>query len=463
MRTIVSIFLSVVFITSSLHAQNVRKIDLQEAIKLALKNNYAIKQAENDLDLAETRVKSAKADFLPSVNANASSFRQIGQQFNNSTLQFKNFTMNGMRSNVNADIPLFTGWQNINNLKSSTYNAESQQDAYNRARENVIFQTASRYLQVLLSQELLEIAKQNLDASQQQLEQVKAQVEVGSRPTADQYNQEATVASNELDVTNQENQLQFDRLRLIRQLQIDPMKEYELVKPNIDESDVNPKNYNLQDLVKTALENRSDLASAQMNIKSIEKQVDVARGALLPQLSFGASLSSSYNDQYRLPSMGSNGQPSYSSVGFSDQFFDQNINKGFSLSLSIPLFNNFNRKLNIESQQIQYKNARLQLENTQLEVVQEVRQAYNDYISYTKQLESTRKALQASRKAYETQQERYKVGASTLIELSQANANFVKAQSDRVRSIYNFIFQEKLIDYYLGNLGPEISFKAFQN
>lgn len=92
---------------------------------------------------------------------------------------------------------------------------------------------------------------------------------------------------------------------------------------------------------------------------------------------------------------------------------------------------------------------------SQLQVVQEVTQAYNDYSSFLKQKDATQKSLIAAEKAFETQQERYNVGASTLIELSQAQANFVSAQSNFTQSIFNLIFQEKLLDFYLGKLADQ--------
>ena len=74
-------------------------------------------------------------------------------------------------------------------------------------------------------------------------------------------------------------------------------------------------------------------------------------------------------------------------------------------------------------------------------------------------MKSTEKSLFASEKAFETQQERYNVGASTLIELSQAQTNYVSAQSNYKQSIFNLIFQEKLLDFYLGKLsGDTIEF-----
>ena len=140
-------------------------------------------------------------------------------------------------------------------------------------------------------------------------------------------------------------------------------------------------------------------------------------------------------------------------------FFDIQINKSLGFSVSVPLFQNYNRLYSIQSSKVQLKNAELSFENTKLQVVQEVTQAHNDYVSYLKQKEATEKSLFASEKAFETQQERYNVGASTLIELSQAQATYVTAQSNYTQAIFNLIFQEKLLDYYLGKLsGDEIEF-----
>ncbi|MDX1637889.1 MAG: TolC family protein [Balneolaceae bacterium] len=429
---------------------SVETISLEEAIDLALENNYQLKQAKNNLDLAEYQEFSAKADFLPSLSASVNGSKRVGRQFNQTTGDFGDFTINGFSSSFNTSLPIFNGFENINNLRSSQYDAQSQQEVVQRVREDVIFETASRYLQVLLDQELLRIAEENLESSQKQLEQVRAQVEVGSRPTVDLYNQESTVANNELEVTNRENTLTISRIRLIRSLQIDPLREYEFSTPEIRPEGILPEEYDLQSLVQAALENRSDLESERLSIKAIEHQLKATKGSLLPSLNFSASISSSYNDQNFDRQTGE-------LVEFRDQFLDQNINRSLGLSLNIPIFDNFNRRTNVQSQLINYRNQQLSLENTELQVIQEVNQAFSDYQAVIKQLDATQKALRAAERSYETEKERYNVGATTLIELSNANAQYVQAQSDRARAVFNFVFQQKLLDYYIGRLDQDIT------
>jgi outer membrane protein len=439
---------------SSANSDNV--ITLEDAITIALENNYTLKQAQNNLDLAKTEVKSAKMDLAPSLSASMSGSRNIGRQFNTTTGQIDDQATNSFSSSVGARVTLFDGFRNIQNLRRSEVNEKYTQKNLERTREDIIFNTASAFLQVLLDQRLLTIAQENLEASQKQLEQVKAQVEVGARPSVDLYNQESTVANNELEVIRRENTLAYNRIDLIRLLRMDPLKDYEFDDPEIEAEKITAKPVSLEQMVQQALQNRSDLRAQELLIQTRKHDLNISKAGLYPTLSFDAGVSSRYND--RLLS-----RVTMQSVSFTDQFFDQNINRSLSLSLNIPIFSNFNNKLNIERSEVNLRNAQLTLEDQKLGVQQEVRQAYNDYIALAKELESTQKALRAAQRTYETQQERYKVGASTLIELSQANASFVEAQSNRARTIINFIFQEKLLDYYLGKLDANLNLDEYSN
>ena len=446
MKKIISLaLLAILTYSGTTLGQTVQQITFQDAIEIALENNYQLKQAQNNLALAEDNILNATADFLPNLNASSSAGRGVGRTFNQITGQVQDNPNNSIDFSVSTSMPIFTGFQNINALRNTKVTQLSRAESLKRARESVIFNTASRFLQVLLDQELLQIAKQNLETSQKQLEQIQAQVEVGSRPMVDSYNQESQVASDELAVTQRENSLAINKLLLIRQMQIDPLGEYDFITPEIDSDQTGAGDYNLKTLIDTALNSRSDIKSEEASIKAQEYSLAIARGGILPSLSLSARVSTSFDQRTK----------DDFDVGFNDQFFDQNIFRSIGLSLNIPIFNNLDRAYNIQSNKVQLKNAELNLQNSKLQVVQEVTQAYTDYGSLSKQLEASDKALIASEKAFETQQERYNVGASTLIELSQAQATYVQSQSNYTQALYNLIFQGKLLDYYLGELSGE--------
>ncbi|HKK46502.1 MAG TPA: TolC family protein [Balneolaceae bacterium] len=431
--------------------QDTVRISLQEAINTALKNNYQLKQAENNLSLAQQQILGAKANFLPSVSGNLRAQTTKGQQFNNTTLSLENAVRNSISGGLSGNLTIFQGFTNIMNLRRSNVNEDYQKASESRTQETVIFNAASGFLQVVLNQQLLNIAQENLVSAQEQLKQVKAQVDVGSRPTVDLYNQQSTVASDELTVTQRENNLSYSKTQLIGTLQLDPQKEYAFDAPDLEDLNPTPQNLSLSNLIDQALANRNDLQAQKLLIKRNHDDLQLARANYFPTISANFGINSDYFDTYRIATQ--NGR---TTVNFNDQFFTQNVNKYIGLSINVPIFNNLNTRLNVESSQINYKNSKLQYQNLKYSVLQEVRQAYNDYQSYAKQLTSTQKALQAAEKSYQTQKERYQVGAGTLVELSNANAQYVQAQSERAQAILQFMFQQKLLNYYLGKLDKNI-------
>lgn len=451
------ILLLLICVVTGFSARAQEVISLQEAIDIALENNYQLEQARNNLDLAEERILSEKADFLPNLSASFRGNQNVGQTFNNITLRYEERTSNSINGSISASVPVFQGFNNILSLRQSRSNRESQEASLERIRQTIIFNAASQYLQVLVNREMLEIARQTLETSRKQLEQVKAQVEVGQVPMVDQYNQESTVASNELTVIQRENTLDQSKLALIRTLQLDPLGDYDFQIPDINADNVNPRQYDLQQLTEQALASRSDLESQRLTIASNKYNLQMARWSLYPTLSASASIGSSYQDLYRGQTVDDEGRPTFEKVGFYDQFLDQRIGRSIGFSVNIPIFSNWNTRLNIQQAQVNYKNSRLSLENQRYGVLEEVRQAYNDYTSYRQQLESSRVALRAAERTFETQQERYNVGAGTLIELSSAQQSYTQAQADHANALYRLIFQEKLLDYYIGKMDQNIS------
>jgi len=438
-------------------SQQAQTITLQQAIDLALENNPALKQAENNMGIQDANVRSAQLDFLPNLNANFGGTRRTGRQFVQETLQFDDFTTNTMNGSIGGSVVIFDGLRNINNLRATQSARLSAEEMLERQRENVIFNTAVAYLNVILGEELLTIAQENLESSRQQLEQIQAQVEVGMRPLVDQYNQEALVARNEFEIVQQENSLNINKLQLVRIMAVDPLQEYEFEIPEVRDQSLVQQDFDLAELVEQAMETRRDLRSTEIEITNASQNLRIARGAYLPTVSLSASLSSGYSDQFRETTLDPNtGAITRQTVDFLEQFSDRNRSRSLGFSIQVPIFNRFNTTRQVQIGQIQYKNAVLELETKRLEIFQEVRQAYNDYTAAAKQLETTERSLIAATKAFETEQERFRVGASTLIELTQAQAEFVSASSNRVQAVYRFVFQEKLLEYYLGRISTEL-------
>jgi outer membrane protein len=425
-------------------------VTLADAITIALDNNFQLKQAQNNEKLAQAGVLSAKADFLPTLNANMSATRRVGQQFDQATVSFEDKATSSIGGNLGGNITLFNGFQQIQNLRQSQSDYEAQKETTERLRESVIFNTAGRFLQLILNRELLIIAQENLEASQSRLEQIRAQVEVGTSPAVDQFNQESAVAQDELAVIQRENALRNSEMALYRIMQTDSEAQFVFLAPDLSQESEFLIDLGLEEMIDMAMSLRSDLKAQEYKIESAKSGVVIARSAMIPSISASAGINASYNDQFTDPI-------TREKLGFTDQFFDRNVNRSLGISLNLPIFNNWNRRVSLESAKVNLRNSELNLEDIRFQILEEVRQAYSDYQAVLKELETAEKALIAAERAFETEQQRYTIGATTLIELNQANANFVQARSGQIQTLYNAYFQNQLLDFYIGRLTPKLN------
>ena len=152
---------------------------------------------------------------------------------------------------------------------------------------------------------------------------------------------------------------------------------------------------------------------------------------------------------------------SYSSSDALDRpIFEQtkdNRSGSVQLGVNIPIFNRFDTKFSVEQSRVIERNARLDLESLQQRVALEVRQSYLDYQTAVKQLEVSDRRLTSAQQALDAEQERYNVGASTLVELTAVQAQYVSASSGRVNALVNYVARVALIDYFVGTITPDAS------
>ncbi len=445
-------------------AQDARRISFNEAVKIALERNVTIRRSQNNIGLQSVTVSSERADFLPNLNLSSNSSRNYGLSFDQTTGRTFTSTSDNTSLNASTSINLFNGFADVASLNQARRTLESNEYAHDRTRQTVIFNVISNYLQVILDHEQIRIRREDLEAQNQQLTRIEEFTRLGARPVSDLYQQQATVANSELSLLEAERQSQLSQIRLIQVLQLDPFQDYEFTAPSPDEIDLTAQVYDPKQLLRSAFESRPDLRAQQASIAASSEGIRFAKSGNLPSVSLSGSIGSRYSSQLRRanafetvtdPDTGETTTipTGFDTVPFGNQFKD-NRAETIGLNIQIPIFNRLQVKTGIERARVQYENARLDLENLQLTIAAEVRQAYLDYLTAEKRLDVTNKQLRAARQALEVEQERYNVGASTLVELTQARSNFVQASSNRVQAVYQFHFQQRLVEYYQGILDP---------
>lgn len=420
-------------------AQAVQNIDFNEAVEIALQQNVTIRRAQNNVSLQATNVTAEKAAFLPNLNLNTNGSRSTGLSFDQTVGELVSETSESFSMSASSSINLFNGFADVASLAQARLNLVSQEYDFDRTRQTIVFNVATNFLGTILAEERVAIRTDDVEAQQLLLNQIEEFVNAGVRAVSDLYTQQANLAASEAQLLDADSQFQLAKTRLIQILQLDPMADYEFVAPDPDDLPLGIREFDIDELMVGAFESRADIKAQEAAIDATTQGIRAAKAGYLPSLNMSGSYRTSYSSR--------------SSIDFSDQL-ENNTNKSLGLSLSVPIFNRLSVRTNVESRRVQYANALLDLEAMQQAVALDIRQAYYDYQTAVKQLDVTSKQLRAAEQALEVEQERYDVGAATLVELTQSRAQFTNASSGRAQAIFQFFFQQRLLEYYQGVLDP---------
>ena len=414
----------------------------EQAVNIALRENIQIQQQRNILNATEAERNQAYAQFLPNVYAFANGQRQTGRVRDDNTFQVIDATSDFLTVGLDASVTVFNGLSNVNQLRQARALTEAQFYQINTTKQQVVFNVSQQYLQVLLNQELLRIARANLKQQEELLISVETFVEAGTQNIADQYNQEAETKRVALTVVEAENQLAISRAQLIRTLQIDPFEEWMFAEPNVKQLGLLNNQISLEDVYNQAVKNRPDLQQQQQLISANRFGVKVARGGFFPNLLVGYSYGSRYSSND-------------TNFDFGEQITEANIARGPYAQLIIPIFQNLQTRAQVQRSKQELNNAELALEDLERGVFEQLQTAAADYRAAQQRIVAADAQVRAAEKALEAEKERFRLGVGNILDLNRVNAAYVGAQANKVQASYTLIFQKTALDYYTGSLEPE--------
>jgi len=433
-------------LTSLISVAQQQQLTFEDAVTIALVENIQLKNSRNDLYTFKSQKTTDQMAFLPDLNISAQGGQTQGQQINQVTGQGANVTNDSFFGSVSSNIGIFQGNSRIQALKESSYRLASQESFVARTTQDVIYNTAILFLQVLLDQELKSIAEQNLVVQQVILEEITGFVEAGSRAEADKYTQEADVKSFELLVIQADNRLLNDKAALSQLLQLDPSIEFEVINPGWDILGIDPTGFNLDSLYRKAIDNRADLDQFKNTELADRHGVKRALSGYLPSVTVGAN----YSSQYSNPNIDTLEIPN-----FGEQFGSLNPQLQYGFRVNIPIFNRLMTRNARISAKMRYENSVNSTNNLEKSIKIEVKRAYLNFMDVAQGYTVSTAQADAAKLAFDTQNESYNVGIATQVERSNANQTYVNSLADLAQIRYRLLFQSVMLDYATGVLTVE--------
>ncbi|GFZ90262.1 transporter [Aquaticitalea lipolytica] len=432
-----SIFILFVLIGMASQAQ-VKKWTLRECVDYALENNISIKQSELDVKTSEINKKDAFGNFLPSLNASVSHSWSIGLGQDPVTFDAVNSTTRNLSGGISSGIDIYAGLRNINQLHRSNLGILASQYQLDKMKDDISLFVANSFLQILFNKEQLKVLQAQHEVSKQELSRTNELVEAGVLPRGDLLEIQATIATQEQQIVNAENAILISKIQLAQILLIEDYKNFDTADVDYEVPPTNILNESPEAIVEKAKETRYDIKIAETNSKMAEYDLKIAKGAMQPTLRGSYSFSSNYFTSGL-----------FDTPDFESQISD-NKNHNFGLQLSIPIFNGFAAKNNVSRSKVNFERSKNLLEQANLDMETTVYQAYNDTKGALKAYEAALKTLAARQEAYNYSKERYNVGLLNAFDFSQSQNRFEAAQSEVIRTKYDYIFKLKVLEFYFG-------------
>lgn len=449
-----------------------KKWTLEECVTYAIQNNISIKQSELDSKMALIDKKSAVGRFLPSLNASASHSWNIGLNQDITTGLLQNKTTQFTSAGANVGIDIYSGLQNQNTLRKANLSIVAAKYQLVKMKEDIALNVANAFLQVLFNKENLKVQKEQLRINEKQYARSEELVKAGSIPRGDLLDVKATLALNNQNVITAENSLLISKLSLSHLLQLKDFENFDVV----DDTDVKDENNIMAQtpsaIYEKAFEGRTELKIARTNLEIAEKNVAIAKGAFQPTLQGFYSFNSRVAYSDRVTGVIPNASNPTSIVGFVEgtnqnvlspnftrvlgnpaPFFDQfNTNKGqsFGMQLSVPVFNGFSARNNVERSKVSLERSKIAVEQQNLDLQRNVYTAFADAKGALNAYESSVAALEARQGAYNYATEKYSVGLMNSFDFNQSQTLLTNAQSEVLRTKYDYIFKIKILEFYFG-------------
>lgn len=456
-------------------AQEVRILTLQECIEIAVKNNISVQRSQLNLQTSEVNLQQSVGQRYPNLNLSGNYGFSWGRGIDPTTNQFttQRIGFNGVGGS--SRVGLIQGLQTTNTIRQGRLDVEASEFDVKKAVNDVSLSIALNYLNVIFNKELLENAKFQLESGEQQLDLTKKLVESGALPVSNELQLISQVATNEVNLITAENNLDLALLDLKQALLLPANEQIDISIPDIEIDQAEIESNSIADIYRTALGNQPEIKSADLRVQSANVGLAVSRGGIFPSLSLTGSFQTNYSDLFteqfitdgtstieQFPTDFVTAGTSEAILrnvevpggtiedyGVGEQWAD-NLSKGLSVSLAVPVFNGFNTRSDIQRSKITAQQAEISSVEQRNILYQSIESAYRNAIAASKTYSASQKQVAALEETFRSLENQYTLGASNFTDYQVASNNLFQAKSDLARAKYDFVFKQKVLEFYQG-------------
>ena len=415
---------------------------LRNCIDYALEHNITIRRNRINVESTQEDVKTAKADFLPSLSGNIS--QRIVNRPNSASgtiISGDNITTSESKTSYNGSYGIDASWtvyngsKRVNTLKQQQLNSRIAELTVDESENSIEENITQLYVQILYSAEAVKVNESTLEVSRKEFERGQELFNAGSIASSDLAQLEAQVSNDNYQLVTSQTTLQNYKLQLKQLLELDGDFEMDLFLPPLDDSSVLIPLPTKDDVYQTALNLRPEIESSKLNIEASDMNIKIARAGYIPSLSLSAGIGTT----------NANGND----FSFSEQV-KQNWNNSIGLTLSIPIFDKRQTKSAVNKAKLQRQTSELDLMDNQKTLYKTIESLWLSANSAQQQYVAATQKLKSTQASYALVSEQFNLGMKNTVELLTEKNNLLSAQQETLQAKYTAILNAGLLRFYQG-------------
>ncbi|KAF2326723.1 TolC family protein [Flavobacterium ginsenosidimutans] len=411
-------------------------LTIEQAMTIALENNFEIKIAKNNSKINETNVTIGNAGMLPTATANITDSNSITNSTqvrqDGTSTSLDNAKNNSLNYGVSLGWTVFDGMKMFAKLDQLKELQKLGDAELKRTILLKIAQVNSAYYDLVLQQQQLAALDTTIVISNQRLTLAKNRFSIGKASKLEVLNAQVDLNSDQVALLRQKESYANGKILLNQYLARDPKIDFKVT----DEVKVDNKLV-LADLMDLAQKQNPGLETQIINKRIAELQLKQVKADRYPTL----RLTSGYNFS-----------ESQSSLGFTSETSSRGLNYGFNASMNI--FDGFNQHRNEKVAKLQIENSQIAIEQQSTILNTQLSTAFQTYLTNLELIDLEEDNEAIARQNLEITLDKFKIGTITTLDFRTAQLNYVNA---KVR-YSNAQYEAKLSEIALKELAGNINF-----
>lgn len=433
-------------------------LDVDEAVRIALRQNYAYRQAETGVASAEGSRMSALANLLPSATGSASYSKSDQTSQNLRTLingtksgyptlpedSQSHSTGIGLSVNQSLSLPL---WYRYRGSDASVQAAIHGRVA---SAQELAYQVRQQFYMVLRAQDLLNVQTESLRLARDEERRVQSMFDLGSVAKVDVLKAKVQVSEAELALIRQENQVAIERSRLATLMGFSADTPLTLAgNLSAAPAPVDSANVASEALV------RPDIRQAIAQRGSAASNAKAATLSRVPGLfarfNYSKSSGGRVSDTFQVFELADSTKVAIPyNIQADNESHGWSVQVGASVTLDAFLNSGDSKQARAAARQAEYH-----IQDLKLAVQQEVEEAILNYRASIAAIETAQRGVEASQEDLRLSEQRYEQGLGTVLELLQSQVNLTTARNNLVNAQTGLKISEAALDKARGAALPE--------